>query len=92
LAKLKKIDDDLIISLFEKEGPISTSRQNLSALYKRNCAIYLTRTDLIKKGDMFGQISRPYVMPRERSVDINEPFDFDLAEFLLKKKLAGRLL
>lgn len=87
LKKLKKIENDFIIPLIEDEGKISTRRNDLEKVYKRNCAIYLTRADLIMRGDLFGKISRPYVMPRERSIDINEPFDFEIAEFLMSRLL-----
>lgn len=84
--KIKKIEDDIILPMFEDEGRISALRQLGQRAYKRNCAIYLTKTDLIMQGDLFGQVSRPYIMPLERSVDINEPFDLELAEFLLQRK------
>lgn len=83
--KLKKIENDLILPLVDDEGVKSSRRQDIPRIYKRNCAIYLTKVALLMRGDLFGKISRPYIMPMERSVDINEPFDFALAEFLLKK-------
>lgn len=87
LKKLKRLEGDLIVPFMEDEGKTSAARGELERVYKRNCAIYLTRAELIMKGDLFGKVSRAYVMPRERSVDINEPIDFELAEFLMKKKL-----
>lgn len=86
LAKLKVLDGDKILPLAENEGKQSSARSELRDLYKRNCAIYLTKTDLMMQGDMFGKDSRAYVMPEERSLDINAPFDFELAEFFLKKR------
>ena len=85
VKKLKKIEDDRILPLLEEEGKFSESRRASIPVYKRNTAIYLTRTDLILRGEMFGALSRPYVMPSERSVDINEPHDLDLAEFWMRK-------
>ena len=84
--KLKRIEDDIILPLLESEGKASAPRQQGAIVYKRNCAIYLTKTSLIMSGDLFGAVSRPYIMPRERSVDINEPFDFELAEFFAAKQ------
>jgi len=82
--KLKTIDaEGLIRPLFEEEGPISRRRQDAPTVYKRNAAIYLTRTRLIKNRDLFGERSYAYIMPRERSLDINSPFDFRLAEYLM---------
>ena len=55
-------------------------------IYKRNTAIYLTKSHLILEGDVFGRVSRPYIMPIERSVDINEPSDWDLADFYMQRQ------
>ncbi len=83
--KVKRIKDDLIVPWLEDEGVWTAQRQSLGKVYKRNCAIYLTKTALIMKGDLFGKISRPYIMPEERSVDINKPIDFEVAEFWAQK-------
>lgn len=82
--KLKTIIDDRIQSLLADEGKTPTHRDD-EAVYKRNAAIYLTKTYLLLAGDLFGAVSRPYVMPRERSVDVNEPTDLALAEFFLTR-------
>ncbi|MCI0566097.1 acylneuraminate cytidylyltransferase family protein [bacterium] len=83
--KIQKIEDGIIFPLFEDEGKASARRQDLPKAYKRNTAIYLTKTDVIMTGDLFGKISRAYIMPAERSLDINRPIDFEFAEFWLKK-------
>ena len=87
LEKIKRIENDVIVPFDynNKEGKQSTPRQFLDKAYRRNSAIYLTRTDLIMHGDLFGKISRPYIMPLDRSVDINNPIDLELAEFYIKK-------
>lgn len=84
LKKIKRIENDLILSAIEDEGKQSAFRDSDEKFYKRNAAIYLTKSNFIKEGDLFGKVSRPYIMPQERSLDINEPFDFSLAEYLLK--------
>lgn len=83
--KLKTIRNGQIFPLLAEEKGQSTPRHRGPAVYKRNCAIYLTRTRLILQGDQFGQTSMAYVMPRERSVDINDPTDLALAEFWMEK-------
>lgn len=86
LKKLKKIDKDgCIVPFMQDEGELSSRRQDLEPVYKRNCAIYLTKTSFIKEHDLFGNVSLAYVMPPERSIDINDPIDFDLAEFFIGK-------
>lgn len=84
--KLKKIENDKIVPWMEEEGKESNQRQNLIKVYKRNCAIYLSKVDYLKNDDLFGLFSLAHVMPWERSIDINEPIDFAIAEFFLQKK------
>lgn len=81
--KLKIIRDGQIFALLEDEGSEPKPRDASQKIYKRNAAIYLTKTPLILAGDMFGLRSMAYVMPAERSVDINTPFDLKIAECLL---------
>ena len=48
-----------------------------------NGAIYLTRREtLLQERNFYGQRPRAYVMPRERSLDIDDEFDFVLAEYI----------
>lgn len=85
-AKIKKIDtEDSIQPMFENEGKQSARRQQGEQAYKRNCAIYLTKTAVVEEGQLFGAKSTAYIMPLERSIDINEPIDLEYAEFLLRK-------
>ncbi len=84
--KIKKIKNGKILPYFENEGKESSRRQDLEKMYKRNCAIYLTHTRHILCGDLFGKKSHAYIMPEERSLDINGPADFLLAQFLTKRK------
>jgi len=69
--------------LVEKEG---TRRQDAQpAAYIRNGAIYLTRRDvLMERNSIWGGFIRPYVMPPERSVNVDSELDLKLAELLLQ--------
>ena len=42
----------------------------------------------MNQSTMYGDHIRPYIMPRERSVDIDTMFDFELAEFLMARQIA----
>ena len=59
--------------------------QDVPKLYRPNGSIFITRVETFLKNRSFytNQII-PFVMPRERSIDIDDEFDFSLAEFLLK--------
>jgi CMP-N-acetylneuraminic acid synthetase len=81
--KLKRIEGGIILPLLQEEGASSAQRTAGEPVYKRNTAVYLTKTSLLEKDDLFGKHSVAYVMPRERSVDINDEADFDLATFYL---------
>jgi CMP-N,N'-diacetyllegionaminic acid synthase len=83
--KIKTIENGVIKPFIEEEKGQSAPRHNGKKAYKRNCAVYLTRTELVLKGDQFGKKSMAYVMPRERSIDINEPVDLELAEFWMHR-------
>lgn len=88
VAKLKVLDaDGRIFPLAEAEGGQSKRRDELPKVYKRNCAVYLTKVERVMADDLFGQDSRAYVMPPDRSVDINTPFDFELAQVLAARFL-----
>ncbi len=84
--KLKVITDGRILPLLDDEGKETLPRAAGPAVYKRNAAIYLTKTPLILSGDLFGETSMAYVMPKERSLDINSLSDFSYAEFLLSQQ------
>lgn len=85
--KIKTIEDGVIKPLLQEEHGQSDPRHKGKRAYKRNCAIYVTRTELILQGDQFGEKSMAYIMPRERSIDINEPVDLELADFWMKKAI-----
>jgi CMP-N,N'-diacetyllegionaminic acid synthase len=84
---MKRIENDQLLpfSTEEKEG---TRRQDYQPpAYMRNGAIYLTRRDgLINNDSIWGKTIRPYVMPEERSVNIDNEIDFLIAEKMLLKR------
>ena len=85
LEKLKTIEQGVIAPLLQPEGKDSAHRTEGKKVYKRNTSVYLTRSALLMQGELFGKTSHAYVMPPERSIDINGPVDLELAEFFLKK-------
>lgn len=85
ISKLKKLKGDLILPLVEGEGKVSASKHEMPDIFKRNCAIYLTKTKIIRQNDLFGKKSLAYIMSLERSVDINTPLDFIVADVLMRQ-------
>lgn len=51
-----------------------------------NGAIYATRREnLFKEGALITKDTAAYLMPRERSIDIDDKLDFDFAEFIARR-------
>jgi N-acylneuraminate cytidylyltransferase/CMP-N,N'-diacetyllegionaminic acid synthase len=53
--------------------------------YYPNGAIYLAKSTLIKSGKIADESTKAYIMPREKSVDIDTIEDFRYTEFLLNQ-------
>jgi CMP-N,N'-diacetyllegionaminic acid synthase len=72
-------------------GDIGIS-QKLPRLYVPNGGIYATRRDvLFTENSIFGKRIKLWIMSRERSVDIDEPIDFEFAELLAKNFLINTI-
>lgn len=63
---------------------IENRQKNRKAFYP-NGAIYVFRNDLINQRKYYSDKSFAYLMPHERSVDIDTLADFEYAEFLASK-------
>ena len=63
----------------------ATTRQELPPCYEINGSLYVVMTDWFRQSQVFvDDETLAFVMPRERSVDIDTPEDFALAERLLR--------
>jgi CMP-N,N'-diacetyllegionaminic acid synthase len=81
--KMKVISNNTVKPLLSNTDS-SVPRQELPPVYELNGAIYLCETKgLLKDENFFPEPSTPYIMPPERSVNINNFFDLKLAEYLL---------
>jgi CMP-N,N'-diacetyllegionaminic acid synthase len=62
------------------------NRQDHPAYYRLNGAIYLARTDYLRRcRGFFGPGTYACIMPPERSIDIDSLLDFQMAEFLINR-------
>jgi CMP-N-acetylneuraminic acid synthetase len=52
----------------------------------RNGSVYAARRSALDAGRVIADDCRAYVMPRERSVDVNDARDLAFAEFLLARR------
>jgi CMP-N,N'-diacetyllegionaminic acid synthase len=68
------------------EVPV-TRRQDLPPVYALNGAIYLAqRHVLLQRQSWYGDNTYAYVMPPERSLDIDTPWDMHVANLLLQDR------
>ena len=78
------LDDGKLISFCNNETKLL--RQDLPPAYNLNGALYFASRNFLKTKKTFKDESTlAYVMPRHRSVDIDDIDDWDFAEFLIKK-------
>ena len=83
---MKRIDDDGRLLDWEEAGE-ATRRQELPDAYALNGAIYLTRRSVLTEyRSWYATRTHAYVMPPERSLDIDTPWDFRLADLVLSDR------
>ena len=83
--KMKRMAGTQLLPYLEDERG-RMSEHELEKVYVRNGSVYVSWCRTIAGGSILGDDSRGYVMPRERSIDINDELDFAFAEFLLERQ------
>lgn len=81
-SRMRYLEDGLLKQPEYALGLEGVPRQQLNQLYILNGAIYLTRVDTIAQGSFTGEHSIGFVMPPERSINIDTEFDLLVAEQL----------
>lgn len=85
---VKEIDDQGILRSYFPFDVGNKNRQELKKAYVPNGAVFVFKFSLLKeKYTYYSEKTYPYVMPKERSIDIDSEFDFDFAEYLIKKNV-----
>ena len=89
--RMKRIIGDLLVNYMDQGMEDMRPRQELPPVFIRNGAIYATTTLSLRKNLSFaGPVTRPYLMPLERSVNIDTELDLIVAKHLLAKGGLGR--
>ncbi len=82
---INTLPEDLSLFKFIDKSMIKP-RQELPKCYRINGAIYIAKVDyFLENRNFYGEKSFAYIMPRERSVDIDDYIDLKLAEVLLEE-------
>ncbi len=84
-ARMKFIQNDRLLDPPFCEDYENQPRQELTPMYIRNGAIYLTKRATILANSFKGEYSKAYIMPQDRSVNIDTFWDFQLAEILINQ-------
>lgn len=80
----RAIDTDGVLRAWLPGGDANQNRQAYAPSWMPNGAIYVfARALLERRQGYYGDRTHPYVMPKERSVDIDDRWDFLLAEAIL---------
>ncbi len=89
------INDEYLQSLFGLTY-FRRRSQDIRKTYYPNGAVYVTTLDNLRKNngfyefsknDVFYKTSLPYIMPKERSIDIDDEIDFKIAEYLYELRI-----
>lgn len=82
--------DGAISDFLDSRGRSVVRRQELPPVYVLNGAIYLLRTQVLRASPtLCPDGARAYVMPPERSMDIDTPLDLKLADALLTEAMSA---
>lgn len=84
-ARMKYIKDGKLIDPVFCEKTENQNRQELTPMYIRNGAIYLSSRETILKKSFKGNICLAYEMDKFSSINIDSIEDFEYAKFLSKK-------
>lgn len=85
---LVELGDDNVVRLSKNlERPV-VRRQDSPKCFDMNASIYVwQRQAFFEHASVFQADTRLFVMPEERSADIDNELDFEFVEFLMKKRL-----
>lgn len=79
-----ELDNDLLMNKFFNKKIHSNSNYLGKSWYRLNGAIYIIDINIFFKEKNFRPYgTKGYIMPKERSIDIDNEFDFKIAQFLM---------
>lgn len=82
---MNTLDKSMSMDNFLSES-VKTRRQETPTYYRLNGAIYISKVDyFLRYKNLYKENSYAYVMDKGTSIDVDDEFDFKLAEYLLKE-------
>lgn len=74
------------ICKYKEYGTSPLRRQDIRGFFYDDGNIYVIKADLVKRGDRYGKKIERVITDREQNIEIDDKFDFWLAEQILKKR------
>jgi len=82
-----EISDGIIKKVKELDEP-PLRRQGSPKVYDMNASIYIWKREVLLESDtLFTRKTSLYIMPEERSIDIDTEFDFKMVEFFMSNQI-----
>jgi CMP-N-acetylneuraminic acid synthetase len=82
-----EVETDGTVRLAKSRTPIPRRRQDTPLTYDMNASIYVWRRDaLFENDDVVGPQTRLFVMPEDRSLDVDTELDFEMVSFLMARQ------
>ena len=75
------------ICKYYEYGEYQQRRQDLKGWFYDDGNVYVFRSDMLKKGDRYGKKMERMIIDREQNIEIDDEFDFWLAEQILFKRI-----
>jgi CMP-N,N'-diacetyllegionaminic acid synthase len=92
IRKFMEADADSLATGFTckyvEYGKNDLRRQDISGFFYDDGNVYVMKADLLRKGDRYGQRIERMIIDREQNLEIDEEFDFWLAEQVMQKRRA----
>lgn len=76
------------ICKYYEYGTYQQRRQELNGWFYDDGNVYVFRADMLKKGDRYGRKMERMIIEREQNIDIDDEFDFWIAEQVLLKRVS----
>lgn len=80
------------ICKFMEYGSYTQRRQDLEGFFYDDGNVYVFRKDIIEEGDRYGRNMERMCISREQNVEIDDEFDFWIAEQILLKRIKEGVL
>jgi CMP-N-acetylneuraminic acid synthetase len=77
------------ICTYTEYGKNDLRRQDIEGFFYDDGNVYVMRAGLVLAGDRYGRRIERVIVDKEQNVDIDDEFDFWLAEAILKRRMSS---